>query len=47
MKYITPKYEVAVVVTEDILATSSEKYEVEQKDDGSGNVLMNAFDLFN
>ncbi len=46
MKYVTPKYEVAVVETEDILTASSEKYEVEWNDDGSGNVIMNAFDLF-
>ncbi len=47
MKYITPKYEVSIIETKDILATSSEKYEVEQNNDGSGNVIMNAFDLFN
>ncbi len=46
MKYVTPKYEVAVVETEDILTASSEKYEIEQNNDGSGNVIMNVFDLF-
>ena len=46
MKYVTPKYEVAIIETEDILTASSEKYEIEQKDDGSGNIIMNAFDLF-
>ena len=49
MKYIAPKYELAVVETEDILTASSGQtanYEVEQKDDESGNVIMNAFDLF-
>ena len=46
MKYIAPKYEVAIIETEDILTASLEKYEIEQNNDGSGNVIMNAFDLF-
>ena len=47
MKYETPNYELATIETEDILSVSSEKYEVEQNSDGSGNIIMNAFDLFN
>jgi len=49
MKYATPKYEMAVIETEDILTASTGQtanYEIEQKDDGSGNIIMNAFDLF-
>ena len=49
MKYIAPKYEMALIETEDILTASSGQtanYEIEQKDDGSGNIIMNAFDLF-
>ncbi len=46
MKYETPKCEIAVIETEDILTASSEKYEIERNNDGSGNVIMNAFDLF-
>ena len=46
MKYVTPKIEISVIETEDILTASSEKYEIEQNNDGSGNVIMNAFDLF-
>ena len=49
MKYIAPKYEMALIETEDVLTASSGQtanYEIEQKDDGSGNVIMNAFDLF-
>lgn len=49
MKYVTPKYEVAVVETEDILTASSGQtanYEVEDNKDGTGNVIMNAFDIF-
>ena len=49
MKYIAPKYKMALIETEDILTASSGQaanYEIEQKDDGSGNVIMNAFDLF-
>lgn len=49
MKYIASKYEMAFIETEDILTVSSGQaanYEIEQKDDGSGNIIMNAFDLF-
>ena len=49
MKYVTPKSEMALIETEDILTASSGQaanYEIEQKDDGSGNIIMNAFDLF-
>ena len=49
MKYIAPKHEMALIETEDILTASSGQvanYEIEQKDDGSGNIVMNAFDLF-
>ncbi len=46
MKYVTPKCEVAVIETEDILTASSEKYEIEKNDDGSGNVIMDALSIF-
>ena len=49
MKYVTPKIEISVIETEDILTASSGQaanYEIEQKGDGSGNVIMNVFDLF-
>ena len=49
MKYVTPKIEISVIETEDILTASSGQaanYEIEQKDDGSENITMNAFDLF-
>ena len=49
MKYITPKYEMAVLETEDILTASSDqasKYEIEENDDGSGNILIDIDKLF-
>lgn len=49
MKYVTPKYEMAVVETEDILTASSGQtanYEVEQNNDGSGNILVDMSKLF-
>ena len=49
MKYVTPQYEQAVIALKDIITASinqGSKYEIEQNDDGSGNVIMNAFDLF-
>ena len=45
MKYIAPKYEMALIETEDILTASSDKYEVEQNN-GTGKIKMNVFDLF-
>ena len=46
MKYVTPKLEITVLETEDILAASSEKYEIEENDDGSGNIIMDAINIF-
>ena len=48
MKYVSPRYEIAVVETEDILTPSAQapKYEVVHKAGGEGNVIMNALDLF-
>ena len=46
MKYVAPRYEQAIVETKDIITASSDKYEIEQNDNGSGNVIMKAFDLF-
>ena len=47
MKYETPKYKLVVIETEDILNSSSEKYDIEKNNDGSGNIIMNASDIFN
>lgn len=49
MKYVTPKYEVAIIETEDILTASSGQaanYEIEQKNDGSGLVEIAISKLF-
>ena len=49
MKYVTPKIEISVIETEDILTASSDQaanYEIEQKDDGSGNILIDMGKLF-
>ena len=46
MKYVTPRYEQTTVETKDIITASSDKYEIEQNDNGSGNVIMKALDIF-
>ena len=46
MRYDSPKYEIILLETENILAASSERFEIQENEDGSGNVIMNAFDLF-
>lgn len=45
MKYVTPKYELTVPKVEDIIL-SAQKYEIEENDDGSGNVIISTTDLF-
>ena len=47
IKYVAPKYELTIVETETVLSASKEKYEIEEKENGVGNVIMNAFDIFN
>ena len=47
MKYVAPKYELTVLETETVLSASGEQYEIEKKENGVGNVIMNAFDVFN
>ena len=46
MKYEAPKYELIIIKANDIITASNDKYEIEQNDNGSGNVIMNAFDIF-
>lgn len=46
MRYDSPKYEKTLLETENILALSSEKYEIEKNDDESGNVIMDASNIF-
>ena len=46
MKYVAPRYEQTNVETKDIITASSDKYEIEQNDNGSGNVIMKALDIF-
>ena len=46
MKYTSPKYELNIMETNDVITASPDKFEVEQNNDGTGNVIMNAFDLF-
>ena len=47
MKYIAPKYEIATLEAKDIITASNNKYEVKTNNDGSGSVIMNAYNLFN
>ena len=46
MKYVTPQIEIVTIETKDVVTASSEKFEVEKNNDGSGNVVLNALDLF-
>ena len=40
MKYLTPKYEMAVVETEDVLTASSNGYEISKTDAGEGKIQL-------
>ena len=48
MKYESPKYESVLLEAKDVITSSvtSNKFEIEQEDNGKGNVIMNALDLF-
>ena len=40
MKYLTPKYEIAVVETEDVLTASSNGCEISKTDAGEGKIQL-------
>ncbi len=40
MKYVTPKYEMAVMETKDILTASSNGYEISKTDAGEGKIQL-------
>ena len=46
MKYVTSKYEMAVVETEDILTASSNGYEISKTDAGEGKIQLDFSKLF-
>ena len=46
MKYVPPKYERAFIKTQDVLTASTNRFEIKQNENGTGNVIMNALDLF-
>ena len=48
MKYVSPKYESVLMETKDVItsSTTSNKFEIEKEDNGKGNIIMNALDLF-
>ena len=46
MKYIAPKYEMALIETEDILTASSNGYEISKTDAGEGKIQLNFSKLF-
>ena len=46
MKYVTPKYEMAVIETEDILTASSNGYEISKTDAGEGKLQLDFSKLF-
>lgn len=48
MKYVTPKYENAIIETKDIITASNDKFEIQHDNsiEGKGNVIMDASNLF-
>ena len=46
MKYTSPKIELSMLETKDIITTSSDKFEVEENGNGKGKVSFKASDLF-
>ena len=45
MKYQKPEYEISIIETKDVIATSPDKYEVEETN-GTGKVIINASNIF-
>ena len=46
MIYVTPRYEMSVVETEDILTASSNGYEISKTDAGEGKIQLDFSKLF-
>ena len=46
MKYVTPKYEMAVIETEDVLLASSDRFEISKSDTGEGKIQIEFSKLF-
>ena len=46
MKYTSPKIELSIFETNDIITTSSESYEIEESGEGKGKISLKASDLF-
>ena len=46
MKYVTPKIEISVIETEDILTASSNGYEISKTDAGEGKIQLDFSKLF-
>ena len=48
MKYESPKYESVLLEAKDVITSSvtSNKFEIEQEDNGKGNVIMDAINIF-
>ena len=45
MKYQKPEYEASIIETNDIIAASPDKYEIEEVN-GTGKVIINASNIF-
>lgn len=45
MKYVSPKYEALLLVVNDVITASGDKYEIESND-GNGKITFNAANIF-
>ena len=45
MKYVSPKYEALLLVVNDVITASGDKYEIESND-GNGKISFNAANIF-
>ena len=46
MKYASPVYEKVLLDISDIIMSGEGNFTISESKDGSGNIIMNAFDLF-
>ena len=47
MKYITPKYEAVIILSQDVITLSNLKFEIEQDEENKcGNIIIDASNIF-
>lgn len=46
MKYLAPKFELVIISSNDVLTASGDKYEIVEENEGKGNIIFSAINIF-